>query len=120
MPEAPDLEIIKDYLNEKVAGQRVQSARVLRPTVLRSLAGDLADDIAGRTLDGVERQGKFLLIQFSGGRRMIINPMLTGAVQHCEPKVRVLKATCLVLHLEDRFVIVRVGGAPYVSIIGLQ
>ena len=29
MPEAPDLEVIKDYLNEHVQGQTVEAARVL-------------------------------------------------------------------------------------------
>ena len=31
MPEAPDLEVIKEFLNQRVRGQRVQSAKVLRP-----------------------------------------------------------------------------------------
>ena len=61
MPEAPDLEIVKDYLNDAVTGQEVLSARVLRPTVLRSLHGDFTVDLQGRRLEGVERRGKFLL-----------------------------------------------------------
>ena len=61
MPEAPDLEIVKDYLNDAVTDQEVLSARVLRPTVLRSLHGDFAQDLQGRRLQGVERRGKFLL-----------------------------------------------------------
>ena len=45
MPEAPDLEIIKDFLNRKVQGTVVKSAKVIRPTVLRSISGDFASDI---------------------------------------------------------------------------
>ena len=60
MPEAPDLEVIKDYLNEQVQGRSIASARVLRPTVLRSLAGDLAADLPGKTLGRFRREGKFL------------------------------------------------------------
>ena len=48
MPEAPDLEVVKDFLNQRVQGQKVDSATVLRPTVLRSLAGDFAADDEGR------------------------------------------------------------------------
>ena len=65
MPEAPDLEVIKDYLNQRTAGLVVCSAKVLRPTVIRSLAGDLPTDVQGRTLDEFRLQGKFLLIQLS-------------------------------------------------------
>ena len=99
MPEAPDLEIIKDFLNRKVQGTVVKFAKVIRPTVLRSIAGDFVSDIQGRTLGPFQRQGKFLLVELSGDRRLVINPMLTGALQFCEPKVRVLKKTCFSLGL---------------------
>ena len=101
MPEAPDLEVIKDYLNGHVQGRTVQSARVLRPTVLRPLAGDFAADAPGRTLGLFQRQGKFLLNQLSGDRWLVINPMLTGAVQHCQPQARLWKRTSFVLELDD-------------------
>ena len=101
MPEAPDLEVIKDYLNERVPGRLIDSARVLRPTVLRPLAGDFAADLPGRTLVRFSRQGKFLLIELSGGRWLVINPMLTGAIQRCQPSARVWKRTSLVLGLDD-------------------
>lgn len=101
MPEAPDLEVIKEILTRRIVGKRVESARVLRPMVLRSLAvEDFAGDIAGRTLDGVMRRGKFLLLDFSGDRRLVINPMLTGALQVCTPKERVAKKTFLLMALE--------------------
>ncbi len=101
MPEAPDLEVIKEILTRRIVGRRVDTARVLRPTVLRSLAvEDFACDIAGRTLDGMTRRGKFLLLDFSGERKLLINPMLTGALQVCTPKERIAKKTFFVMSLE--------------------
>ena len=99
MPEAPDLEVIKEFLNREVQGTVVESTKVLRPTVLRSLAGDLVSDIPGRTFGPFHRRGKFLLGELSGDRYLVINPMLTGALQYCEPKVRVLKKTYFTLEL---------------------
>lgn len=101
MPEAPDLEVIKDYLNEHVQGRSIESAKVLRPTVLRPLAGDFAADIPGRALGPFAREGKFLLNRLSGDRWLVINPMLTGAIQHCQPKARLWKRTSFVLELDD-------------------
>ncbi|PKB78007.1 MAG: hypothetical protein BZY88_20195 [SAR202 cluster bacterium Io17-Chloro-G9] len=101
MPEAPDLEIIKDFLNQRLPGEAVAGARVLRPTVLRSLAGDLNDDIAGRCFIQIGRRGKFLLLELSEDRWLVINPMLTGALQYCQANLRILKKTCLVLDLPD-------------------
>ena len=101
MPEAPDLEVIKDFLNNRVKDRTVHSAKVLRPTVLRSLAEDFPVDIAGRTLGPTRRRGKFLLIELSGDRRLVINPMLTGALQYCPGSERVLKKNCVALDLGD-------------------
>ena len=53
MPEAPDLEVIKEFLNARVPGAEVAACRVLRPTVVRSLTGDVAEDLPGRSLEGV-------------------------------------------------------------------
>ena len=100
MPEAPDLEVIKEFLNREAYGQRIESARVLRPTVLRSLAGDLCADIEGRTLGEVRRRGKFLVMDLSGELCLVINPMLTGAIQYCDAGERMPKKTCIVLALE--------------------
>ena len=100
MPEAPDLEIVKDYLNDAVVGRRAASARVLKPTVVRSLHGDFAEDVKGRRLERVERQGKFLLASF-GDTSLVVNPMLTGAFQHCPTSDKLFKRVCFVISLDD-------------------
>ena len=102
MPEAPDLEVIKDYLNAELKDASVESCRVLRPMVVRCLAAEVTDDLPGRLLIDVQRRGKFLTLRFSGGRSLVINPMLTGALQHCAESERVQKATCMVLGVGSR------------------
>ena len=101
MPEAPDLEVIKEFLSERVVGSRVESASVLKPSVLRPLAGELSLDIPGRSLESVERCGKFLSLRLSSDRQLVINPMLAGAVQYCLPKERVYKRTCITISLSS-------------------
>ena len=101
MPEAPDLEIVKDYLNSKLCGRQVEAAAVPRATVLRSLSGDFSLDIKGRTLERFYRRGKFLLAELSGERWLVINPMLTGAVQYCDAGSKMQKKTCVVLAVDD-------------------
>lgn len=101
MPEAPDLEVIKDFLDQHVAGLTVDAASVLHPSVLRSLAGDFASDVQGRAIDSFQRRGKFLLAHLSGDRLLVVNPMLTGALQHCAPSERASKRTCIVLSLSS-------------------
>ena len=110
MPEAPDLYVVREYLERRLTGQTVTKAEALRPIVLRCLAAPLerfAEDIAGRSLDGFWRRGKFLGIELSGGsmtaarRVLVVNPMLSGALQHCAPTERVSARTFLSLTLSD-------------------
>ena len=120
MPEAPDLEVIKDYLNANLKDAPVESCKVLRPTVVRSLAAEVVSDLPGRSFLDAQRRGKFLTLRFSGGRSLVINPMLTGALQHCPKNERVQKKTCVVLglagemdlrYLDDR----QMGKVYYIS-----
>ena len=109
MPEAPDLYVVREYLERALAGLSVARADVLRPLVLRSLAAPLerfGDDIAGRALDAFWRRGKFLGVELSGGadggrRTLVVNPMLSGALQHCGASERVSARTYLSLTLSD-------------------
>ncbi|MEE8443487.1 MAG: DNA-formamidopyrimidine glycosylase family protein [Dehalococcoidia bacterium] len=102
MPEAPDLEVILEVLTRRVVGREIASARVPRPTVLRSLVTqDFSVDISGRTVEGVSRRGKFLLLEIAGARLLVVNPMLTGAFQLCPPGQRVYKRTCIILGLGE-------------------
>ena len=56
MPEAPDLQVIKEVLARRIISKEVVRAKVVRPTVLRSLAGqEFAGDIAGRTIQRLWR-----------------------------------------------------------------
>ena len=101
MPEAPELEVVKGFLTDRAVGANVESARVIKPSVLRSMAGDFEDDIPGRGIEDVRRTGKFLTLALSGDRLLVVNPMLTGGFQWSEPSDRVFKRTCFTLTLSN-------------------
>ena len=101
MPEAPELEVVKGFLIERAVGTSVTTARVLRPSVLRSMAGNFEDDIPGRAIEDVRRTGKFLTLALSGDRLLVVNPMLTGGFQWSDPSDRVFKRTCFALTLSN-------------------
>ena len=102
MPEAPELQVVKEVLQRHLPGQSIEEVRVLKPTVLRSLVReDFARDIAGRKLESVQRKGKSLLLDLSDDRLMAVFPMLTGALQYCPPGDRMSKTTCFVLSLSS-------------------
>ena len=101
MPEAPDLEVIREFLTPRLLGVGVTAARVIKPSVMRPLAGDFATDVVGRTFDNVERRGKMLVFGLSGDRVIALHMMLTGLLQYAATADRLLKKTCFVLGLSS-------------------
>lgn len=101
MPEAPEMQVVAEFLNSNLPGKTVLDAAVLKPSVVRSLAGSLDEDMAGRAFESARRRGKFLLLGLSGERHVVINPKLTGGLQYCPSKTRVQKRACVRMKLED-------------------
>ena len=97
MPEVPDLEAIRGFLNERVVGESVVKAEVIIPVVLRIPRDDFIRLVTGDTIGEIQRLGKFLLFPFASGRVMVINPMLTGRFVYVEPNTKRRAKTCVVL-----------------------
>jgi formamidopyrimidine-DNA glycosylase len=82
MPELPDLEVIKEFLEPRLVGQTIAGAEELRPLIVRDLTGEgLAAGVAGRSISAVWRRGKFLIVDL-GPRRLVLNPMLAGRLHY--------------------------------------
>lgn len=102
MPELPDLEAIKDFLNQKIVGVPISMAEVVNAIpVRRPGAGEFASTLTGNALADAERRGKFLLLKMRSGHIMAVNPMLTGRLQYAGGQEKRSAKTCFVLKLED-------------------
>ncbi|MUT65816.1 DNA-formamidopyrimidine glycosylase [Paenibacillus sp. NEAU-GSW1] len=68
MPELPEVETVKRTLIELVAGKRIQSVTVRLPRIIQRPAEpeQFAAALEGRTIQTVERRGKFLRIMLDG------------------------------------------------------
>ena len=100
MPEIPELEAIRGYLNEQIAGRTIASCDARIPFVFRTPAQVLRDTLPGDRFGEVLRHGKFLLFPLASDRVLAINPMLTGRFQYVDPKVKLRAKCCLVLGIE--------------------
>ena len=98
MPEAPELAIVREVLERRLVGAAIVSARVLRPTVVRSLsAEDITQELPGRALLNVSRYGKTLTLGLTGEAAIVVIPMLTGVLRFAAPTTRPAKSVCLAL-----------------------
>ena len=102
MPEAPDLQVVLEYLQPRITGRTIAAARETKPLVLRNLTGErLETDAPGRTVETITRHGKLLFIGLSGERVALINPMLTGVLKYCDAGEKVSASTHVVFTFDD-------------------
>ncbi|MSQ32866.1 MAG: Fpg/Nei family DNA glycosylase [Dehalococcoidia bacterium] len=103
MPEIPDLENVKSFLEQHILGVAVQGAETPRGWVIRyPTALEFVRTLEGDAVQSIARRGKFLLFSLRSGHLLAINSMLTGRLQYREgqPK-KVHKRTNFILHLAD-------------------
>lgn len=102
MPEAPDLYVIRKFLEPRLNGRAITRAAELKPLVLRNMSGEkFTDDITGRSFSGVGRKGKLLTFELGDERLLIVSPMLTGALRYCSPEDRMEASAILTFDLDD-------------------
>jgi formamidopyrimidine-DNA glycosylase len=79
MPELPEVELAARQLREWLVGQTIAAIEVVDPKVLGD--GDLPvwhAGVAGRSVLGVERRAKYLLLRFSGDQTVVAHLRMTG------------------------------------------
>jgi formamidopyrimidine-DNA glycosylase len=84
MPELPDISVYCESLAAKAQGDVLRRVRVANPFVLRTALPPIAS-AEGRTLVGVERLGKRVVLAIEGDRFLVIHLMIAGRL-HWHPK----------------------------------
>ncbi len=90
MPELPELEVVRDVLEARVATRRVEGVELSGrggPIVTRDLTGDgFAETLTGKSFKRIWRRGKFLLFDLENQQlHLAVNPKLTGRFQLAKP-----------------------------------
>ncbi len=74
MPELPEVETIKISLQKAIVGKKIVDIKVRKAKIFQ---GD-TKEVIGKTIEKVERRGKILIIQLSGGKNLLVHFKLTG------------------------------------------
>lgn len=79
MPELPEVETIRRQLAPALAGKRIERLEVLDPKWGAPLAaGELAALVEGRTIEAVDRRGKYLIFDLGDELFLICHLRMTG------------------------------------------
>ena len=104
MPELPEAETIVRDLRARIPGGVVARVVVTHSDVLHSglSPAKLGRQLRGRTVTGVARRGKNVVIEFDAGLRLIINLGMTGRVVTSDAaRAGELRHVAVSLHLRD-------------------
>lgn len=84
MPELPEVETICRALKPRLEGRTVQAV-VVRTEKLRLQLDETAlrDCCVGRTIEQIRRRGKYLIVELSDTRALLIHLGMTGAFRVC-------------------------------------
>src|SRR5438034_5542406 len=84
MPELPDVTVYREALERSLVGRELQRIRIASPFVLRSYDPPVAV-VEGKTLRGVRRIGKRLVLAFDDDLFAVIHLMLAGRLHWRRP-----------------------------------
>jgi formamidopyrimidine-DNA glycosylase len=79
MPELPEVETVCRQLEPELEGRRIERLEVLDERWTRPVApATMERAVAGRTIEGLGRRGKYLLLELDGGRILVMHLRMTG------------------------------------------
>lgn len=74
MPELPEVETIRQNLQESIVGKKIKDIEVRKAKIFQGNP----KEIIGQTIEGIERKGKILIIKLSGSKSLLVHFKLTG------------------------------------------
>ena len=85
MPELPEVETVRAYIEEHAAGKRIEEIRLLLPRLVKNATPEeFCRLLTGQTISSVSRKGKYLLVRCSGGPSLLVHLRMTGSLIYQE------------------------------------
>ena len=79
MPELPEVETIARGLSKVLKGKRIKQVRMIFPKIVKQDCGLFDRELARKTIKAVRRRGKYLLIDLSGAKTILVHLGMTGS-----------------------------------------
>jgi formamidopyrimidine-DNA glycosylase len=83
MPELPEVETVRRTLEPHLVGRRFERVQIDDPRLVRPLdPAQIAAELEGERVQGLDRRGKYLIVRFESGRVLLIHLRMTGSLRH--------------------------------------
>lgn len=101
MPELPEVEIQKEYLDANALNSRITKTEVRSPEMLAGVSvRQLQRALKGRVFERSRRHGKYLFARVSGGPWLVMHFGMTGSLQFFREKDQEPKFSRILIYFE--------------------
>jgi formamidopyrimidine-DNA glycosylase len=80
MPELPDVTLYIECLERRIAGRPLEHVRIRSPALLKSVSPSIGE-AEGRTVRGLRRLGKRIVIELDGALFLVLHLMIAGRLR---------------------------------------
>ena len=101
MPELPEVETYRRFINELAVGQTIGAVQVNDAHVLATPEDQLRAGLVGRVITGTSRLGKNCFLELDNGQVLVLHFGMTGDVGAYRDEPDAPRFTRVALHLED-------------------
>jgi formamidopyrimidine-DNA glycosylase len=102
MPELPDVESFKNYLEETSLRKRIHEVQVLAPEMLYWISvPKLKKELRGHSFVRAFRHGKYLFAQVENGQSLVLHFGMTGFLQRVTDRSRAPSHVRLLIHFKN-------------------
>jgi len=85
MPELPEVETVRRALDPAVVGRRLERVEILDGRLVRPFEPlEVAMELEGEVVQGLDRRGKYLIFRFVSGRVLLVHLRMTGSFVHSD------------------------------------
>jgi len=103
MPELPEVEMYRRYIEETALYQKISAIEVHHPKVLGGQVQDFGELLTGDQFNGSRRWGKNLFLQTQKNHIVFMHFGMTGTLDYYNTSVETPKYARVVFHFENEF-----------------
>ena len=101
MPELPDVEIFKKYVDSTSLHKKVNQVEVKDSSVLKVASQTLKNNLEARTFEKAERRGKHLFVSTNDQKWLALHFGMTGSLYYSETKNDFPAHTLVLFHFDS-------------------
>jgi len=100
VPELPELEVMREVLEQRILERPIAQARAYHPGILKTVDPPV-DTLVDQSFVGVDRRGKHLILSCGEELHVVLHLMLAGRLVQSRSDTKITKATGFVFGFDD-------------------